>query len=125
MRKSPHERAEACFAVARSTEHRGERDAAIGRGEAICRRYGLDLDDFDVPGRQRAATRPPGPELFERTIHVDGSARASRELSEQLNRMREAMFASRHSGALFREAMERERRAQEAIKRARDAARRS
>jgi len=51
--------AESCFAVARSTTHAGERQNAIGRGEAICRKHGFSLDDFDIPGRRpRAAPRP-------------------------------------------------------------------
>jgi len=56
--KTPRKRADACFAVARSTTHDGEREAAIGRGKAICERHGLDLDDFDIPGRKR--TLPSG-----------------------------------------------------------------
>jgi hypothetical protein len=61
--------AEACFAFARSqTKHPAERDAAIGRGEAICAKHGLDLDDFDIPGRRRsrqanAGERPPDREF--------------------------------------------------------------
>jgi hypothetical protein len=58
MSKTPSQRAEACFAVARSTAHEGERDAAISRGKFICDRHSLDLDDFDIPGRKR--TRPTG-----------------------------------------------------------------
>jgi hypothetical protein len=58
--KTPRERAEACYAVARSTTHEGERAAAIGRGDAICEREGLDPASFDVPGRARPASqRPP------------------------------------------------------------------
>jgi len=59
MNKTPRQRAEACFATARSTTFDGERNAAIGRGKAICAKHGLDLDDFDIPGRspQRAKAR--------------------------------------------------------------------
>lgn len=53
MSKTPRQRAEACFAVARSTTHDGERTAAISRGEFVCKRHGLSLDDFDIPGRAR------------------------------------------------------------------------
>jgi len=57
MSKTPRQRAEACFAVARSTAHAGERSAAISRGEFICKRYELDLNDFDIPGRKRTLPR--------------------------------------------------------------------
>lgn len=44
-------RAARCFAIARSAA--GDRHGAVARGEAIVRAAGLDLDDFDVPGRWR------------------------------------------------------------------------
>jgi hypothetical protein len=56
--KSPREKAEACFAVARSTTHAGERENAIGRGLAICEREGLDPDTFDIPGRAKPEPKP-------------------------------------------------------------------
>lgn len=57
---TPRQKAEACFALARSTTHPGERANAISRGEAICARNGFALDDFDIPGRVRTQ-RPTGP----------------------------------------------------------------
>jgi len=57
MSKTPRQRAEACFAVARSTTHEGERAAAISRGEFVCKRHGLNLNDFDIPGRVRKVPR--------------------------------------------------------------------
>lgn len=59
MSKSPRQRADACFALARSTTHDGERSAAIGRGEAICQKHGLSLDLFEIPGRARASRSAP------------------------------------------------------------------
>ena len=49
--KTPRDRAAACAAVARSTTHAGEREAAIGRCLAICERHGIDPDQFQLPGR--------------------------------------------------------------------------
>lgn len=54
MTTAAREKAERCFAVARSTSFEGERDAAISRGTAICERAGLSLDLFDIPGRVKA-----------------------------------------------------------------------
>lgn len=48
------ERARRCFAVARSTTHEGEREAAINRGLAICEKAGLYPDRFDIPGREKS-----------------------------------------------------------------------
>lgn len=64
--------AEQCFAVARSTQFDGEREAAIARGTAIAQGAGLSLDQFNIPGRtmsepdpsaqaQRGAKGPSGP----------------------------------------------------------------
>ena len=50
---SPAVKARKCFAVAASTQHSGERDAAIARGMAIIEKHNLDPNDFDIPGRQR------------------------------------------------------------------------
>lgn len=44
-------RAERCFAIARSAA--GDRHGAVARGTALVRAAGLNLDDFDVPGRWR------------------------------------------------------------------------
>lgn len=43
--------AEKCFQIARSSPHRGEREAAASRGMAVAKKAGLRLDLFDVPGR--------------------------------------------------------------------------
>lgn len=43
--------AEKCFEIARSSAHRGEREAAASRGMAVAKKAGLRLDLFDVPGR--------------------------------------------------------------------------
>lgn len=54
------ERAERCFALARSTTFDGERDSAIARGVAIAEKAGLDLDTFDIPGRSKAKRQGSG-----------------------------------------------------------------
>lgn len=51
-KSTPAERARKCFALATSTQHEGERAAAIERGMAIIARNGLDPDRFDIPGRE-------------------------------------------------------------------------
>lgn len=50
------ERAEGCFALARSTTFAPEREAAIARGKLIAEKAGLPLELFDIPGETR--TRP-------------------------------------------------------------------
>jgi hypothetical protein len=50
-------RAEGCFALARSTTHAPERETAIAIGISIADAAGLDLDDFNIPGRSPAARR--------------------------------------------------------------------
>lgn len=56
------ERARACFAVAASTTHAGEKAAAIDRGMALLDKFGLDPDRFEIPGRVRQVK--PGGERF-------------------------------------------------------------
>jgi hypothetical protein len=46
------QRAERCFALARSTTFPAERDNAVRRGTEIAERAGLSLDLFDIPGRK-------------------------------------------------------------------------
>jgi hypothetical protein len=59
MSLAARKRAERCFALARSTTFAPERDNAVRMGTKIAEDAGLDLDSFDIPGRQRA-TRKPG-----------------------------------------------------------------
>jgi hypothetical protein len=86
------QRAERCFALARSTTFHGERDAAVRKGTKIATDAGLSLDLFDIPGRAR---RQPanGDRLFEgdgwmgdnfRYVYVDPYA-----IAEALRRMSE------------------------------------
>lgn len=59
-------RAGRCFALARSTTFAGERESAIRRGTEIAEKAGISLDEFDIPGRVRAAPRrDPLESLFE------------------------------------------------------------
>lgn len=62
MKKTPRQRAEACFALARSTLHDGERENAISLGIKVATAAGLNLDLFDIPGR----SRPRDPNAEER-----------------------------------------------------------
>lgn len=55
---SPAEKARKCFAVAGSTEHAGEREAAIARGMAIIGKNKLNPDHFEIPGRSRSGAKP-------------------------------------------------------------------
>lgn len=57
------DKARKCFALAASTTHEGERDAAVTRGMAILDRAGLDPDLFDIPGRDRPGVRRVGIEF--------------------------------------------------------------
>jgi len=51
---TPRQKAEACYEIARRpTTNPNEAANAIGRGDAICDRYGLDKATFDVPGRAK------------------------------------------------------------------------
>lgn len=60
------QRAEACFAVARSATFEGERAAAISRGRVIVAKAGLDLATFNFPGNvaTRAVPRYAPNDLF-------------------------------------------------------------
>jgi hypothetical protein len=58
---SAAQKAERCFALARSTSFPGERDTAIARGIAILEKAGLRLDAFDIPGRPRTTRAAPPP----------------------------------------------------------------
>lgn len=60
---SARRRAEGCFAKARSTTFLPEREAAIQLGIRIAEKAGLDLDQFDIPGRTKS--RPSMDALFE------------------------------------------------------------
>jgi hypothetical protein len=62
--RAAYRRAERCFALARSTTFKGEREAAVALGTDIATKAGLSLDEFDIPGRQRTG-RPIPERLFE------------------------------------------------------------
>jgi hypothetical protein len=55
---SAAERARSCFRLAaHPATGEGERSAAMARGMALIGKYGLDPDDFDIPGRVRERPR--------------------------------------------------------------------
>lgn len=47
----------ACLALERSSQFEGERTAARGRAEALCRKHGLDIADFEESGPVKGAAR--------------------------------------------------------------------
>lgn len=72
------QRAERCFALARSTTFEGERDAAIARGIAVAEKAGLNLDTFDIPGRKRAGpTIDYGSPIFTECVERYRAAKAT------------------------------------------------
>lgn len=79
MVTSPRAKAEACFALARSTEFAGERESAIARGTAICAKHNLTLDGFDIPGRVKTIRR------------LEFSGTTVENLREAMNQMRAQM----------------------------------
>lgn len=94
MSRAEYQRAERCFALARSTTFEGERNAAVAKGTTIAERAGLSLDLFDIPGRERKA-RPIPDRLFEgsgifgdnfRYATIDATA-----FAEALQRMADGM----------------------------------
>ena len=84
---SPRDRALACLAVARSTMHAGEREAAIGRARSICERHGLDfykLEERAFTARTGGAScgPTPGNSYKPRTEAAKGVAEAMRKFAE-------------------------------------------
>jgi hypothetical protein len=112
---SAHEKAERCFALARSTTFEGERSNAIAQGTRIAEAAGLSLDLFDVPGRQRAKPERPSWRPERPTMDVDAifKAEVDRHLREAFRRQTAARVDA------IREERE---RAQASIKRAREVA---
>lgn len=94
--RTPHERAAACAAVARSTTHAGEREAAIGRCLAICERHGLDPDRFDLPGRPNRRPETVADWAARHRRFEPAPARTTAAYYESLVREVEKTFA-RHS----------------------------
>jgi len=86
MTTTARDRAERCFALARSTTFDGERANAIAQGTRIAETAGLSLDDFDIPGRVRQRRRQPGDFTVHgsHVVYFDADA-----LAELLRRMRD------------------------------------
>lgn len=114
---SPRDKARRCFALARSTQHDGERDNAIRLGTQICERHGFDLDDFDIPGRTR--TRRVHASQFRETLFDRPRAPpryTAAEASDLMRQLAEAMYRAgfemdepfQNSADHFREAVRRE-----------------
>jgi len=130
------ERAERCFALARSTGFPAERATAVARGIEIADRAGLDLDTFEVPGRKRTIAAPTfgryaAPPRYSRAelnetmaafnAHMRGSSDAMRSFEETLRR-REAEVGARDGETVY-DALLRNFEAEAAAARARDEAR--
>ena len=86
--RTPRQLADACYALARSTTHAGEREAAIGRGDAIVARHGLDPESFAVPGRARRQCRE-APQA--RTFEVNIFGGSSAEFAAGMARLKRAL----------------------------------
>lgn len=82
------QKAARCFALAASTTFPAERETAIDRGTAICAEAGLDLDDFDIPGRVRPP-RPAGPSDEFLNRQWTQREKAREDIAEQMRRYRE------------------------------------
>jgi len=100
-----------CFAFARSqTRHPAEREAAISRGVAICEKYGLDLDSFDIPGRdassgagsQRDSDRQRFEDAFEAAM-ADAALRAGARPGETIYEARRRNFEEACAAAAERD----------------------
>jgi hypothetical protein len=96
MTSSDFSRAQRCFALARSTTFLAERDTAIALGIAIAEGAGLDLDLFDIPGRDRYASTD-GPRMaFRAKLAPDEYSveEIGRLMREHLERMAHAIVAA-------------------------------
>jgi hypothetical protein len=107
------ERAEGCFALARSTTFAPEREAAIARGKQIADKAGIPLELFDIPGETRT---PPASrfrdDLFTKPRSPFYAGTWTREdLDDVLRHFREQMDeAERYTADLDRVRAERVRR---------------
>lgn len=104
MASNARDKAERCFALARSTSFAGERDNAIAQGTRIAEGANLSLDLFDIPGRPRKADPKPeargqrGPDMggssyyrpfgfgFDTTGTADDLSEAFRKMAEDIRR---------------------------------------
>lgn len=95
MARDPRQTARDCFALAARATIAGERNNALERGMAILNKYGLDPDDFDIPGRERPQSRPK-PHVFERPDGPPQYApfREYGRAADAFSQMAEAMRAS-------------------------------
>jgi hypothetical protein len=89
-------RAQRCFALAASTTFPAERDTAIARGIAIAQAADLDLDWFDIPGRDRCASAAGPRAAFRRRLAPDEYTvdEIGRLMREHLERMAHAIVAA-------------------------------
>lgn len=98
MARDPAATARAAFAMAARAElAEGQRAAALNRGMAIVEKYGLNANDFDIPGRPRA-TRPisgkrPTAVIFDEFGADAFMARVLREEAERAFRAINAQLA--------------------------------
>lgn len=86
------ERAEGCFALARSTTFEGERANAVARGKAIAQAAGLPLGLFDIPG-EAGAWSEEGRRQYTDEIRRHESPPASRFAEDLFTRPRSPFYA--------------------------------
>lgn len=87
MASNSRDKAERCFALARSTKFDGERTNAIAQGTRIAEAAGLSLDLFDIPGRVKVSpsmSGKPGGRAYFDEHHFDTFRRSA--YSEQAAR---------------------------------------
>jgi len=96
MATNARDKAERCFALARSTTHDGERSNAIAAGTRIAEAAGFSLDLFDIPGRERKSAPRPAPSRYRDDLFRPSKAPehyTAEEASDAVRRFREAMRA--------------------------------
>lgn len=84
----------ACLALERSSQFEGERAAARGRAEALCRKHGLDIADFDNSRGASGAAREKTRGTNFRHVDIDGvlTPEVVREMAQAMRRHYEASW---------------------------------
>lgn len=96
-------KAEACFALARSSTFEGERQNAIARGLALIENNGGSADDFDIPGRSRSAEEKQRWAQYERQLRANFELNGESEANELRCQMEQAQRAEASFRAKMRE----------------------
>lgn len=84
MSETARRRAESAFRLARDARgNANERENALNLGLAICERHGLDLDGFDIPGRERGRPDRPSDHVRREEPFVWSDAEAFEQYAAQ------------------------------------------